>query len=257
LFYKKANKLVAFADADLLITNKNLGYRIRYRLEKFEYDFNTKLLYYEGYPLFEEMDAKRTAKQNRWIKARSEAFNGSIMHFMRSLYRNKLQEEGFEIRRLVKTPNYEKKRIQRLYRQRARQNMEDKKIQPPDFGDSSEYYQKILRQDDWDDKYSPYTVNGDSIAYGEDQFTAALEFENHLYVVYKNAFEDEDYTMAYSGRGGQKNPASAITLINNKKVLVFANGAYDKMQDILSNGYWAWSEKICRMLPLDYKPPPQ
>ena len=254
-FNKKANRLIAFCDEELLIANHTLGFNIRYKLERFEYDFKEKLLYYEGYPLFEEMSSRRAGQKRRWAKARLEAFNGSIMHFMRSLYRNKLEAEGFEIRRLVKTPNYEKKRVQLLYREKARQNMvADKNLQLTFSSDSSALYEKILRQNDWLDRYSPYTISGDSIAYAYDSTTAVLEFENHLYIVYTNALEDEYYAKTFSGSNGRKNPSSAITLLNNKNVLVFANGAYYKTQDILSNGYWAWSEKICRMLPNDYKP---
>jgi CarboxypepD_reg-like domain len=254
-FNKKTNFLIAFCDADLLIINKKLGYRIKYKLERFEYDFKEQLLYYEGYPLFEEMSSKRAAQKKRWAAARQEAFYGSQLHFMRCLYRNKLETEGFELRRLVKTRNYEKQRVQRLYRESARQNLAAGILQPPTFPqDSAALYEKILRQNDWIDRYSPYTITGDSIAYAYDSTTAVLEFENHLYIVYKNALEDEYYAKNFSGSNGRKNPSSAIRLVNNKEVLVFANGAFYKTQDILSNGYWAWSEKICRMLPYDYEP---
>lgn len=254
-FNKKTNYLVAFCDEELFITNHKLGYRIKYKLERFEYDFKERLLYYEGYPLFEEMSSKRAAQKKRWANARQEAFYGSQMHFMRSLYRNKLEAEGFELRRLVKKRNYEKQRVQQLYRESARQNMAAGIIQPPSFPqDSAALYEKILRQNDWIDRYSPYTITGDSIAYAYDSTTAVLEFDNHLYIVYKNALEDEYYSKAFLGSSGRKNPSSAIRLVNNKEVLVFANGAFYKTQDILSNGYWAWSEKISRLLPYDYKP---
>lgn len=253
-FNKKANMLTAFCDEELLITNHKLGYRIRYKLERFEYDFNERLLYFEGYPLFEEMGTKKPAQQRRWSAARREAFYGSQLHFMRSLYRNKLEEEGYELRRLVKTRNYEKQRVQLLYRERAKKSLAAGNITPPPFPeDSAALYEKLLRQNDWIDRYSPYTITGDSIAYAYDSTTAVLEFDNHLYIVYKKALEDPAYAKLFSGGGG-KHPSSAIRLLHDKNVLVFANGAYYKTQDILSNGYWAWSEKICRLLPYDYKP---
>lgn len=257
-FYKKPNILKAFSDEELVIMNKNLGYRIRYQLEKFEYDFKKEMLYYEGYPLFEDMESNRAGKKRRWAAARNKAYHGSMMHFMRSLYRNKLAEEGFEIRRLVKTPNYEKKRIQQLYKAQILQNRPDgiTMVLPVGPKDSSRYYEKVLQQNDWNDYYTPYTISGDSIAYALDSFTAVLQFENHLYIEYKNALTDEDYRIGFPGARELKNPSSAITLLNNKYVLVYANGSYYRMQDILTNAYWAWSEKICRMLPFDYKPEP-
>lgn len=254
-FYKKTNMLRAYADEDLLIINKNLGYRIRYRLEKFEYDFSKAMLFYEGYPLFEEMDSKRKGRSRRWMKARNEAYYGSVMHFMRSVYRNRLTEEGFEIRRLVKTPNDEKKRVQQLYRNRVRQQNSNGTITVlPQQEDSAAYYEKILQQKDWFDQYSPYTIAGDSIANALDSFTAVKEFKNYLYVVYKKALEDIDYAKTYASAPGHKNPASAVRLLNHENILVFSNGAYYRMQDLLTNGYWSWSEKICRLLPYDFKP---
>ncbi|MFN8251909.1 MAG: carboxypeptidase-like regulatory domain-containing protein [Ferruginibacter sp.] len=253
-FYKKKNMLVAYAGEDLVIVNKNLGYRIRYRLEKFEYDFTKGMLFYEGYPFFEDMDSKRKGRVRRWMKARNEAYYGSVMHFMRSVYRNRLIQDGFEIRRLVKTPNDEKKRVQQLYRDRAKFLSNQNGPGEPLQADSAAYYEKILKQKDSFDQYTPYTIAGDSIAYALDSFTAVVEFKNYLYVVYKNALEDIDYAKSYTASPGLKNPSSAIRLLNHDQILVFSNGAYDKMQDMLTNGYWAWSEKICRLLPYDFKP---
>ncbi len=255
-FYKKKNMLVAYADEDLVILNKNLGYRIRYRLEKFEYDFNKGMLFFEGYPFFEDMDSKRKGKLRRWTKARNEAYYGSVMHFMRSVYRNRLTEEGFEIRRLVKTQNDEKKRVQQLYRDRAKQ-LSANAGNIPLQEDSAAYYEKILKQKDWFDQYAPYTITGDSIAYALDSFTAVVEFKNYLYIVYKKTLEDIDYAKSYSSTAGRKNPASGVRLLNHDNILVFSNGSYDRMQDLLTNGYWAWSEKMCRLLPFDFKPVPE
>jgi hypothetical protein len=46
---------------------------------------------------------------------RAEAYYGSMMHFMRSLYRNKLIEEKFEVRKLIKLSSEEQKRVKAAY----------------------------------------------------------------------------------------------------------------------------------------------
>jgi hypothetical protein len=66
----------------------------------FEIDFKTGLFFYQGYPLFEEMETNRKSLEKKWLRNRQNAYYGSLMHFMRSVYRNKIPEEHFEVRRL-------------------------------------------------------------------------------------------------------------------------------------------------------------
>jgi hypothetical protein len=48
---------------------------------------------------------------------------------------------------------------------------------------------------------------------------------------------------------------SEITLINDRPVEIQANGSYFNPVDLMSTGYWAWSEKIATLLPFDYISP--
>ncbi|MBO9681406.1 MAG: carboxypeptidase-like regulatory domain-containing protein, partial [Flavisolibacter sp.] len=111
---KTKNELSAFADEPLIIENRALGYTIRYQMEAFQYDFKTGYLLYAGYPFFQPMKGN-SARQKRWENMRSEVYAGSIMHFMRAVYRNKTAEEGFEINPLKKIPNAEKQRVKVAY----------------------------------------------------------------------------------------------------------------------------------------------
>ena len=47
---------------------------------------------------------------------------------------------------------------------------------------------------------------------------------------------------------------SEITLLNGVPLEILANGSYYNPVDLMSTGYWAWSEKIGSMLPFDYYP---
>ena len=78
------------ATEPLVIVNKALGYKILYQLEEFQVDYKNNSMMYLGFPLFEEMGSKK-----RWKKAREKAYQGSVMNFMRCLYDNKLQQEGY------------------------------------------------------------------------------------------------------------------------------------------------------------------
>ncbi|MBC7535371.1 MAG: carboxypeptidase-like regulatory domain-containing protein, partial [Ferruginibacter sp.] len=103
---KKENILEASADGFLIVKNYRLGFIIKYQLEQFVYDFKNKTLTYQGYPLFEEME-KEFPVPLKFGRRRLKAYNGSLIHFFRSLYSNNLKAEGFEARRMVRTITYD------------------------------------------------------------------------------------------------------------------------------------------------------
>lgn len=102
-FSKKRNRLKILATEPVEIVNEALGFNIKYTLDSFTYEYNTDVSLYTGYPLFEEMATADTIKLNFWNTNRVKAFQGSLLHFMRSLYNRQLKEEGFEIQFLVKS----------------------------------------------------------------------------------------------------------------------------------------------------------
>jgi hypothetical protein len=95
-FYKKRNKLKVKARSEIIITNNSLGYKIKYQLDSFVYDYTAKIGSFTGYPLFEEL--KGTDEQNEaWKKNRFNSYVGSRLHFMRSWYDSTLNDEGFSL----------------------------------------------------------------------------------------------------------------------------------------------------------------
>lgn len=103
-FVKRKNKLRVMAKEDLIIKNKALGYSIRYQLDSFIHEYNTEQSYYTGYPFFEEM-AGSPEEKAIWKENRERAYNGSILHFMRSYYDSTLTEEGFLVQVYEKGEN--------------------------------------------------------------------------------------------------------------------------------------------------------
>ena len=100
-FSKKRNRLKVLATEPLQIENAALGYNISYNLDSFTHEYNTEVSLYTGYPLFEELAAADNAQSVRWMKARQDAYKGSMLHFMRSLYNKTLNQEGFEVQFIV------------------------------------------------------------------------------------------------------------------------------------------------------------
>lgn len=251
---KKKNTLSAVADETLVIENKALGYTIHYQLESFHYDFKNNYLVWAGYPFFEPMKGSKS-KQKQWMKKRNEAYNGSMMHFMRSVYRNRLVEEGFEIRHLKKIPNYEKRRVKEAYKSNMQtiRNANGTTTITHINKDTADYYGRIMRQSDYFDVVEKTILSGDSIAYAVNNTTAGLDFKDYLQIVYKKGVVPAEYRKQFPENGAAM--ISQIILVNGLPVEIEANGLYYHPVDLMSLGYLAWSEKIATMLPFDYEPP--
>ena len=99
-FSKKRNRLKITATEPLVIKNNALGYNIKYTIDSFTHEYNTGVSIYSGSPLYEEMEGDSTQK-SIWQANRSEAYNGSLLHFMRSVYNKNLKEQQFEIQFIV------------------------------------------------------------------------------------------------------------------------------------------------------------
>ncbi|MEP6677067.1 MAG: carboxypeptidase-like regulatory domain-containing protein [Ferruginibacter sp.] len=100
-FSKRKNRLKIISSEPLVIENNALGYRVKYALDSFLYEYDTKACTYIGYPLFEEMKAGTETQAAEWNKKRLVAYNGSLLHLMRSIYTKDLKKQGFEIQFLV------------------------------------------------------------------------------------------------------------------------------------------------------------
>lgn len=257
-FSKKEDILTAIAMEPLIIQNKSLGYKIQYQLEGFEVNYNSNSMEYYGYPLFEEMKGGK----KKWKKAREKAYLGSVNHFMRCVYTNKLKEEGFDVKRLKKIPNYEKERVKTIYKV-VQKNVLDKNGKamvvmgynderfPPD---SVNYYQTVLRQKDYFDVFSDYLITADSVTGFDSAGNKYLVFPDYLYATYKNETEEPRYLQRIME--ANRKPfyqRSSIILTGVGYVSVEKNGSYFSPQDLFTNGYWGWGEKMANLLPLDYE----
>ena len=102
IYNSEKNTLIAFSDNPIIITNKYLDYKISYNLVDFEVQFENStnglryshLVYYAGTSFFSELSLKTKKKK---ISKREKEYNGSLIHFMRSLSDKTLVENNFEI----------------------------------------------------------------------------------------------------------------------------------------------------------------
>ncbi len=212
-FYKKSNRLVAYSDEPLVLENKALGYVVSYQLENFELNFKTNTIFFQGYSLFESMAANGKEKE-RWKKSRTEAYNGSIMQFMRSVYNNRIEADGFEVRRMVKYKN--------------------------PGGD-------IIR-------HGEFLLNADSLVLRAESGYKEIYFPDYLFITYKNEYEEPGYSPTTSRIRKPNWQRSYVSLVNGEPILIDQAGNYFEAQNFLTTAYWGWSEKLANTLPLDYQP---
>lgn len=100
-YNKSKGILTAQASDFILIDNKRLGYHIRYLLRDFQFTVNGNTAIFDGDALFEEMEGSKS-KHGDWTRNRYDAYKGSLMHFLRSVYANNTLKEGFITNSLIK-----------------------------------------------------------------------------------------------------------------------------------------------------------
>ena len=97
-------KILRFSEEGLYVTgkssgfleieNRNLGYKIKYLLRNFKINRMTQIASYTGECIFESMNGSE-AEMQIWKENRRLAYYGSLMHYMRSLYKGSTAREGF------------------------------------------------------------------------------------------------------------------------------------------------------------------
>jgi hypothetical protein len=260
-YSRKTKTLIAVADEPLIIENRALGYRIKYQLEDFIYEMGKGKLLFVGYSLFEDLSEDKNRIPKRWILNRKVAYNGSMMHFMRSLYNNKLAEGGFLVRRMYREPNLEKERVKKEYAALWRRSGGTGSRMVLGRGDtikivsdSTDYFNRVMKQPDSLDMVLPAKLTADSIMAISADSSHVLFFARYLNIIYVAGLEQEEYLERNWERRKPQPPVSTVTLITGNPVVVERSGSYFPPQEFFASGYWAWSEKLSHMLPVEFDP---
>ena len=234
-------KLTANANKPLQIKNKITGYIISYELIQFNHiviGHNQIYTFYLGYPFFKDITKEEKLNQKKIEKKRLEAYLGSSMHFIRALYNDKLQEEGFNVRELIKSRN-------------------------PEYPSDIEM-EKILAEVKLTNDYSLIRklpekeinklgttllpISKFTLLENEKKF---IKFDNYLNVTYTKAAPDEKY-LIFSPKGESAFQVSQLKL-ENEPVEYFPDGNYYNPSNLFLFGYMGW-KKVGDMLPFDYQP---
>ncbi len=252
-FDKKTATLSAVAEEPLKIKHDGLGYLISYDLVSFSLKGNS--LKYVGYTKFEDLKGGKS-KQKRWKKNRLKAYNGSVMHFVRSLRTKKLKKEGFVVNQFRRFINNEKP--SKLKIRAARELVKKHRIvgsnkktlsSSKELDDAIAFLQSSKLLKFKDSLYKKNVSYRNMIAKSKGEIL--LYFSDFLNITYLNEVEEVNYPSK-----DHENPSngqiSNITLLGKYAVLD-PSGAIVNPFNVFVEGYWGF-ESFANMLPTDYQP---
>ncbi|GAC1418574.1 MAG: hypothetical protein NVS9B7_03640 [Flavisolibacter sp.] len=96
LYFKRSDRLKILATEPLQITNRSLGYNLRYELDSFIHFFQKDINSYRGRCLYSSMEGS-PEQQSLWRQNREKVYYGSRLHFLRAYYDSTLKQEGFTV----------------------------------------------------------------------------------------------------------------------------------------------------------------
>ena len=201
-FYsKRKDRLKVLAKEPLNIDNNALGYRITYELDSFIYEYKTTNALYTGVPKFDTLIPETPTQSNSWRENREMAYYGSALHFMRSLYRHQLTDDGYEIQEVSNI---------------------DQKEQWKSM-DSNEVYDRIKFQ---------RTDSG---------LVIIQPHAGMLGILYTYEVPAPEYLAENPESPNKEFQLTRLSLTPQKPLYVESNGYYYPQQDVVINDYWEWT----------------
>ncbi len=255
-YNSKNNTLSATAKKPLQIKHSGLGYLISYDLVDFT--LKDKHLFFSGYAQYRNL---KKSIRKKWKKNRLEAYNGSKMHFLRSLISQKSKSEGFVINQFKRVLNIERpsnkkikmaKELISLYGNTI--DFAKEIINPKTPLDSALFVIKKARLPKYQDYLYKQNVPYKEMISFKDN-SPFLDFENYLMIIYTKEPEEDNYLIGIFGKRKKASgvQTSNIVLLNGKEV-IDNSGILLNPNAVFNEGYWGF-ESFANMLPLDYQIP--
>jgi hypothetical protein len=256
VFFDDSTKtLTAQAKEFVQIDNEALGYRLKYYGLYFAANDEDGSISYYGQPVFEELKPRDERQRKQWAANRLTAYTGSFMHFLRSVYNNRVQAEGFLTQQIIVGAN-----------PRFERTDEKRRILLASRPDNKFTAAEQDSLDKWEDmapiiatlNQAPLPI--DSIRrVGPNGKRTFLRFTGELQVAHFGEAPDPLYKRPMSPLGYPKIPYPVKRQVSRLKLqgreaAIQANGSLLNPLDVYNGEYWGF-EKIGEFLPFDYMPP--
>ncbi|AMR33178.1 hypothetical protein A0256_18020 [Mucilaginibacter sp. PAMC 26640] len=244
-YYRKRQTLEASSEEFLVVENQALGYRTKFLLNRFSSDNISHTISYAGKALFEELPGNESQKK-KWKAKREESYYGSPQHFYRTLYKNKLVEEGFVVYNYTRAPNpnrYPEDVIQRKIKQFNGINR-DSVVYWFNQRDMPLWYHENL--------IKPELKALEILRRTPQEGIFAVAFPAYLYVVYTKKHEEQQFKDIYHPLDMENFETSVMTPTKQHYVVFDMNGIVIA-ESPLYEGTWS-KAKLANLLPVDYEP---
>jgi len=249
-YYSTQKTLLASADKFLVVDNRALGYRVKFLIDSFKVDGINGIVYLQGQRLFEDLPGSK-AEKKKWKINRDSSYYGSAMHFYRSLYQDRLFEEGFEMHRYVRYIN---------------------QLRPPDgvIMRNLDRFRLINRPDSFNkwvdlERQSKYSHE---VLYPEPSFVSqvlhktdrpgifAFTFPDCMYIIYKKKQENTFYKDIYHPLNMPNYQTTVLTFMNRENYALFDMNGIIVGGGPLYEGTWS-KDRLSQLLPVDYQADPE
>ncbi|MEQ6123666.1 carboxypeptidase-like regulatory domain-containing protein [Pseudotenacibaculum sp. MALMAid0570] len=254
-FDKLSRTLDASVSKPIQIKHEGLGYLITYDLVHFKQ--TPKNIEYLGYTRYQKLKGSKR-KERKWNKKRQIAYNGSTMHFFRSIVNGSLKEEGFIVDHFKRIPNPARPHDSIIKKARRELGIVSSKsgnitltLGNSKISNNSKIdsLQKILRRGRLKktiDVDITKNLSSKDFTFNKNN-TNYISFTDHLKVKYMNEKEEENYR---PGPARLNHQVSIITLFVRQSPFDKL-GVLARPLDLFLTGYWGY-EKLANALPLDY-----
>ena len=253
-FNRKTGELTAEVKEPLIIKHKGLGYLITYDLIEFSLKGNR--LFFSGYTRYRNL---KKSIRKKWKRNRLEAFNGSQMHFLRSLISNQLKNDGFIVNQFKRELNPDRPSEKEIKFARELLLLQGNTVstlkeikEPLTQLDSAIVIVKNSRKPKYIDYLYKRDVPRESIL-SSNKNVSFLDFENYLTVIYTKEPEEDNYLIRMFGKRKKAigMQTSNIVLIDGKS-MIDKSGILVDPKALFVEDYWSF-ESFANMLPTNYK----
>jgi hypothetical protein len=216
----------------LQITNKALGYNLRYQLDSFVYYYNTDINIYRGYCLYTEMEGDDSLKKV-WATNRVKTFEGSKLHFMRSYYDSTVLEDGWIVDMLDENNDKKFNKVKDVY--------------------DNNYYNMFAFTRDSIVLTPKDSITTDTVIHQvpTGQVEVEIYYPRKISITYVKKRPEPEYLKKMSLPLSVPYPISYIDI--KETIAITQNGYYYDQKDWVNQGYWSW-KNVADLLPYDYVP---
>jgi hypothetical protein len=232
---KSGRSITAYAKAPVIIENRALGYELYYDLELFYVDESTTR--FRGSTFFKELTPVDEKERLQWEQNREKSYRGSIVHLIRSILADRLQEEGWEVK--IAYPRFrpsDKYILQRI-----------KEFRELGLNDSVTFY-KEMRLQAVNSRLTSRPLHGHEIMDKTDH--QLMTFRGNLMIEFKKETDPRYIRGSSLNRFSQ---SSELEFQTTPHVL-YDNGNYSPQKDVLMGGYFAFGERVAEWVPFEYTP---